>query len=190
MFRLLIVRRLESSKPMRRRLIFILLAIVVVLIAVWFLFFRNPVHIAEMSETRNQDGLRVGSALLGWSSHANSPSERNGYIYMRDEDPHGGNKPLWEFALTTKHRLSEVTRDDLRCEFYGMDDPRGTNIFGAAWTDGAAILVPEGQVFFARLVKDRSTIYVIYLAKQGGPGSGRGTMQIKYRVFRGQPSNN
>jgi hypothetical protein len=174
---------------MNKRFIFILLATIIVVVAVW-LFFRNPVHTAEMSETAvpNQYGLKVGPALLGWSSHANSPSERNGYIYMRDEEPSGGNKQLWEFALTTKLRLSEVTRDDLRCEFYGMNDPHGTNVFGAAWT-GAAILVPEGQVFFARLVADRSAIYVIRLAKQGGPKSGQGTMRIEYRVFTGQPSN-
>jgi hypothetical protein len=172
---------------MKKRFIFILLATIIVVVVVWLLF-RNPVHIAQMSETvvPNQYGLKVGSALLGWSSHANSPSERNGYIYMRNQEPSGGNKPLWEFALTTKRRLSEVTRDDLRCEFYGMDDPRGTNIFGAAW-DSATILVPEGQVFFARLVVDRSVIYVIHLAKQEGLESGKGTMQIEYRVFTGEP---
>jgi hypothetical protein len=105
---------------------------------------------------------------------------------MRDVQPAGGNKPLWEFALTSKSHLSEVTRDDLRCEFYSMDDPRGTNVFGVAWY-GSSILVPEGQVFFARLISDRSVVYVVRLAKQGGaPDSA--TMQIEYCIFTKQPS--
>jgi hypothetical protein len=132
-------------------------------------------------------GLRVGPSLLGWSSHDNSFTNRNGYIYMRDERPTGGNRPLWEFALSAKHRLSEVTRDDLRCEFYGMDDPRGAEVFGGAWEDGAAIFVPEGQIFFARLVADRSVIYIIRLAKQGGAQSGRGAMRIEYTTATNQP---
>jgi hypothetical protein len=52
-------------------------------------------------------GLQVGPSVLGWSSHENSPSKRDGYIYMRNPLPGGGNAPLWEFALGTKHRLSE-----------------------------------------------------------------------------------
>jgi hypothetical protein len=176
---------------MKKRFIFIPLAIVILLVVVWFFFFRIPVHVAEMSETviPHQFGLQVGSSVLGWSSHANNSTQRNGYIYMRDERPDGGNKPLWEFAMTTKRRLSDVTQDDLRCPFYGMDDPRGPNVFGDAWEDGTTILVPEGQVFFARLVADRSVIYVIRLTKQGGSGSSRGTMRIEYRAFTGQPSN-
>ena len=192
MAQFLVVRRLEHSMRMKKRYIFIPLAIVLILVVLWFLFFRIHVYTATMSETAkpNQYGLEVGPSLLGWSSHANDSRERNGYIYMRDERPEGGNKPLWEFALTTKHRLSEVTPQDLRCPFYGMDDPRGPSVFGDAWTpDGSAILVPEGQIVFARLVADRSVIYVIRLAKQGGSGSGRATMQIEYRVFTGQPSN-
>jgi hypothetical protein len=133
-------------------------------------------------------GLEVGPAVLGWGSHANSPSERNGYIYMRNPLPSGGNQPLWEFALTPKRRLSEVTREDLRCEYYGMDDPRGTNVFGAAWS-GAAILVPEGQVFLGRLVTNRSVIYIIRLGRQRGPASSRGAIRIEYVVATTQPAD-
>ena len=179
------VRRLEHSTPMKKRFIFIPLAIVILLVAVWFFFFRIPIHIAEMSEVvvPHQYGLQVGPSMLGWSSHANDSAKRDGYIYMRDEQPDGGNKPLWEFALTTKRQLSDVTQDDLHCQFYGMDDPRGPNVFGDAWADGSAILVPEGQVFFARLAANHSVVYVIRLAKQGGMESGKGTMQIEYRVY-------
>ncbi len=137
----------------------------------------------------NRDyGLHVGPSLLGWSSHAASSKERNGYIYMRDQRPSGGNRPLWEFALSPKRRLSDVTEDDLRGEFYGMGDPRATNVFGAAW-ERAAILVPEGQIVLARLAADRSTVYVIRLAKQGGTQSGRGTMRVEYVVATHQPPN-
>src|SRR6185369_15487916 len=120
---------------MNKRYIYILLAAIIVVVVAW-LFLRKPVHIAQMSETavQSQYGLKVGPALLGWSSHANSPSERNGYIYMRNVTPSGGNKPLWECSLSPKHRLPDVTRDDLRGEFYGMNDPRGASVFGNAWT--------------------------------------------------------
>jgi hypothetical protein len=174
---------------MKKRFICVLLAIATLLVVVWFIFFRIPIHVAKMVEmaTPLQYGLQVGPSVLGWSSHDNE--HHNGYIYMRDERPEGGNKPLWEFALTAKRRLSAVTQDDLRCQFYGMGDPRGAKVFGDAWTDGSSILVPEGQIFFARLVSDRSAIYVIRLAKQGGPVSGPATMRIEYRIFTGQPSN-
>jgi hypothetical protein len=144
----------------------------------------KSLHTAEMSETATppEHGLKIGSSMLGWSSHKQKPPKRDGYIYMRDQRPDGGNKPLWEFALTTKARLVEVTRDDLRCEFYGMNDPRGPNVFGSAW-EGTAILVPEGQVFFARLVADRSVIYAIYLAEQKDSEGGRGAVRVEYNIF-------
>ena len=145
---------------------------------------RKSLHTAEMSETATppEHGLKIGPSMLGWSSHKQNPPKRDGYIYMRDQQPDGGNKPLWEFALTTKARLIEVTRDDLRCEFYGMNDPRGPNVFGSAW-EGTAILVPEGQVFFARLVADRSVIYAIYLAEQKDSEGGRGAVRVEYNIF-------
>lgn len=176
---------------MKKPIIFVAATALILIVAAWFFFFRAPVRIAEMSEsaTPPQDGLAVGPSILGWSSHAYSSTEHSGYIYMRDPRPEGGNKALWEFALTTKRRLSQVTRDDLRCQFYGMNDSRGPDVFGQAWTtDGAAILVPEGQIFFARLLADRSTVYVIRLARQGGPG-GHGTMQIEYRTVTGESAS-
>jgi hypothetical protein len=32
------------------------------------------------------------------------------------------NSPPWEFALSSRRHLREVTREDLRCEFYGIDE--------------------------------------------------------------------
>ncbi len=153
-------------------------AVALLLVTAWFLFFYNPIHTSKMSESKpNQDGFQVGSKTLGWSSHG----DRNGFIYMRDAEPSGNNQPLWEFALTPKRHFFEISRSDLKCEFFGMNDPRGSQVFGTAW-DGAAILVPEGQIFFARLTANPSTVYVIKLAKQTGH-AGRCTMQIEYRVY-------
>ncbi len=165
----------------------ILLAAGTTTVPVLFFLLHSPIHVAEFSEMtmKHWHGLRVGPSVLGWSSHENDSRRRNGYIYMRDDRPNGGNKPLWEFALTSKRRLAEVTQADLRCQFYRMHDPRGPSVFGHAW-EGSAILVPEGQVFFGRLVRDRSVIYAIRLAKQGGPSSGHGTMRIEYKVFPGR----
>jgi hypothetical protein len=128
-------------------------------------------------------GLPVGPALLGWSIHRNSPPLRDGWIYFRDVAPWkpGGNPALWEIALSGKRRLADVSGGDLlNCDFYGQGDPRGSNTFGTNW-DGRAIIVPEGQILFARLVTNRPVIYVIHLAKQGGPPS-EGSMEIEYVV--------
>jgi hypothetical protein len=131
-----------------------------------------------MSESKpNEYGLQIGPTTLGWSSHG----EREGFIYMRDVQPSGNNQPLWEFALTPKRHFYEISRNDLKCEYYGMNDVRGPQIFGTAW-DGSAILVPEGQMFFARLTSNPSTVYVVKLAKQSGQ-AGRCTMQTEYRVY-------
>ena len=66
----------------------------------------------------------IGGAPLEWSIHRNFPPDRDAYIYMNH--PLLNNTPLWEFALSTRASLRSVTRDDLRCEFYGMGDPRGS----------------------------------------------------------------
>jgi hypothetical protein len=161
-----------------KKIIIACLAMILLLVAAWFLFFRNPIHTSKMSESKpNQYGFQVGSKTLGWSSHG----DRDGYIYMRDVEPSGNNQPLWEFALTPKRHFFEISRSDLKGEFYGMNDPRGSQIFGTAW-NGAALLVPEGQMFFARLTSNPSTVYVIKLAKQTGH-AGRCTLQAEYRVY-------
>ena len=151
---------------------------ILVLVAAWLLFFRNPIHTSKTSESKpNQYGFQVGSKTLGWSSHG----DREGYIYMRDVEPSGNNQPLWEFALTSKRHFFEISHSDLKGEFYGMNDPRGSRIFGTAW-NGATLLVPEGQMFFARLTSNPSTVYVIKIAKQTGH-AGRCTLQVEYRVY-------
>ena len=75
-----------------------------------------------------------------------------------------------------------MTRVDLRCEFYGMGDPRGSHVFGTNW-GGHTILVPEEQVFFARPTTNRSVVCVIQLLKQAG-GPDWGAMRIKYFSVR------
>ena len=155
-----------------------ILAVALLLVTAWVLFFCNTTYTAKMSESKpNQFGFQVGSKTLGWNSHGN----RDGYIYMRDAEPSGNNQPLWEFALTPKRHFYEISRNDLEGEFYGMNDMRGAQVFGAAW-EGAAILVPKGQMFFARLISNPSTVYVVKLAKQTGH-AGRCTIQVEYRVY-------
>ena len=127
----------------------------------------------------------IGGAPLEWSIHHNSPPDRDGYIYMNH--PLLNNTPLWEFAISTRTSLRGVTRDDLRCEFYGMGDPRGSQTFGTNW-GGHTILVPEGQVFFARLMTNRTVVYVIHLLRQSG-SSDWGTMRIQYFPVTNQPPN-
>ena len=118
-----------------------------------------------------QRGMQVGPARLGWSL--------GGHIYMSNPD---SNDPLWEFALSSRKHLREVTPEDLHCEFYGMNDPRGANLFGppysgvfthTAW-EGHAIRVADGQVFFARLVTNRFTIYAVQLGQWSYTTNGNG----------------
>jgi len=130
-------------------------------------------------------GLPIGPAVLGWSMRNNRPPRRDGYIYMVDPRPKAGDAPLWEFALNPKRRLRDVTREELNCEFYGKNDPRGTNAFGTNYT-GRTLIVPEGQVFLARLVTNRAMVYAVRLASQGGSPS-RGTMRAEFVEVKGQP---
>jgi hypothetical protein len=130
-----------------------------------------------------QYGLQIGPALLGWSL--------GGHIYMTAMEPSARNTPRWEFALSARRRLRDVTREDLQCEFYGVNDPRGTNIFGPRYTgvnthtawEGHAIRVPDGQVIMARLITNRSTVYVIQLGRSRGfvsRGASNGRTRVRY----------
>lgn len=130
----------------------------------------------------SQHGLPIGPALLEWSL--------GGHIYMTDPQPPF--EPCWELALSRCAHLAQVKREDLKCDFYGVNDPRGFSVFGpryqgpntrTAWEEHA-IRVPDGQVFFARLVTNRSTVYVIqlgtwrYFTNQNGVPIGR--ISVKY----------
>jgi RNA polymerase sigma factor (sigma-70 family) len=100
-------------------------------------------------------GLQVGPSLLGWSL--------GDWIYMSNPLP--PSEARWEFALSNRKSLKDVTPDDLLCEFYGKDDPRGATVFGPNWATNA-IRVHEGQIFYARLVTNSSTIYIVQLVKR------------------------
>jgi hypothetical protein len=121
--------------------------------------------------------LQIGPAQLEWSL--------GGHIYF--EAPGSAGTAQWEFALSSRKRLGEVSPRDLRCEFHRMNDPRGLNIFGSsyagptirtAWEE-RAIRVPDGQVLFARLATNRSAVYVLqlgrsrYFTNHGGAHCGR-----------------
>jgi hypothetical protein len=112
--------------------------------------------------------LRIGAVPLQWSTGG----VRKGFIYTND--PLLNDTPLWEFALSPSADLMEVHRSDLPSDYFGMNDPRGSNVFGADWS-GHAIRVPEGQVFFARLATNRAVVYLIRLAEQQ-----KGRMRVEY----------
>lgn len=126
--------------------------------------------------------LRIASAPLQWSSGGGA---RKGFIYMNH--PLLNDTPFWEFALSAHMRLAEVRRVDLPSDYYGMNDARGATAFGVNWR-GHALQVPEGQVFFARLVTNRSVVYVVRLAEQGS-GRTKGQMRVEYVAVSNQPVN-
>jgi hypothetical protein len=126
--------------------------------------------------------LRIGSVPLQWSTGGGA---RKGFIYTNH--PLLNDTPLWEFALSAHTRLEDVRSSDLPPNYYGMNDPRGASAVGTNWS-GHAIRVPEGQVFFARLVTNRSVVYVIRLAEQGA-GRTRGRMRVEYVTVTNQPAN-
>ena len=135
---------------------------------------REQLRLPERASP-NRD-FAIGGAPLEWSIHRNVPPARDGYIYMHH--PLSNSTPLWEFALSTQRSLLGVKRADLRCEFYGMGDLRGSQVFGTNW-GGHTILVPEGQIFFARLITNRRVVYVIQLLRQGGTPYW-GSIRIRY----------
>ena len=129
-----------------------------------------------------QFGIQVGPALLGWSSRRSFPPQRDGHIYM-EHPRHGTNKAQWEVALSNRRDLSEVRTTDLKCEFYGKNDPRGSSVFGTNWGGHSLRCIPEGQVFFARLRTNRSVVYAIQIDQQKGSSDGnRGAMRAKYVI--------
>lgn len=141
---------------------------------------RSWLHLQQRFGPKSDYGLQIGPAVLGWSYANNTLTKRDGYIYLRDVRPAGRNAPLWELALSSKRGLRDVTRDDVPTEFYRTGDPRGADAFGSAWR-GETILVPEGQILFARLETDPSVVYIIRLAKQRGlQTEDWATMEIEY----------
>jgi hypothetical protein len=126
--------------------------------------------------------LRIGNAPLQWSTGG---GRNKGYIYMNH--PLLDDTPFLEFALIDRDRLREVCRSDLPSDFYGMNDPRGGSAFGADWK-GHAMRVPDGQVFLARVVTNRSVVYAIQLGEQGLRNS-RGWMQVDYVTIPNPPAN-
>jgi hypothetical protein len=155
---------------------------------------RRSLHLRQRPAPTPK-GMQIGPARLGWSL--------GGHIYMDNPQftPDRPNEPLWEFALSSRARLEDVTREDLRCEFYGMNDPRGTNVFGpryqgvftrTAWEEHA-IRVADGQVFFARLVTNRSTMYAIQLGRwqysTNANGATIGRIRAEYMVVTNPPPN-
>jgi hypothetical protein len=126
------------------------------------------------------DLFMMGSSPLQWSTGG---GVEKGFIYLNH--PLLNDTPLWEFALCEHRQLADVCRDDLKAEFYGMNDSRGSNVFGADW-HGHAIRVPVGQVFLARVVGDASLVYVIRVAKHE-QSNGRTT--IEYVTVTNTPPN-
>ena len=116
--------------------------------------------------------LTIGSVPMEWSSTGN----QRGYIYMNH--PLLNSVPLWELAPSPCQRLADVRAADMLIEFYGMNDPRGSNVFGSNWA-GHALCLPEGQILFARLVTNQSAVYAIHLARQG-TGKSRGRLWVDY----------
>lgn len=157
---------------------------------------RGWLHLPQR-QAPPQYGLQIGPALLGCSL--------GGHIYMDAPEPSAHNAPRWELALSAHSRLEEVTREDLQCEFYGVNDPRGTKVFGPRYSGPApvtrtaweehAIQVPDSQMFFARLVTNRSIVYVIQLGKwqyfTNAAGARNGRIRAQYvRVEEQSPNKN
>lgn len=102
--------------------------------------------------------LTIGPAKLEWSL--------GGYLYFYDSHQ-PSLPPVWEFAPCARKELSEVTSEDLRCDYYGAGNLNGTNVFGKRWGK-RAITVKAGEIVLARLVKSPGMIYPIKVQEQTG----------------------
>jgi RNA polymerase sigma factor (sigma-70 family) len=117
------------------------------------------------STDRWDSGFRVGPSILGWSLGTVVSLDGNWFDYIYMINPLPPSEPRWEFALSRKTELSSITKTDLDCDYYGCNDPRGPQVFGDNWKSNA-IRVATNQIFFARLITNRSTTYVVELAKR------------------------
>jgi len=178
----------------RRKILLVVAALVVLAIVLFFDLQNNsrrtplgPIHKARMAESHPPSGwerveipirqfLRVskpraidlGSANLEWSLANNGTSPKTGWLYL------GG----WEFAPCKCIRLTEVTREDLNCEFYGKHHPGAKNTFGQSWRTNA-LLVSEGQILLVRSTTNTPVVYVVRIAKQEG-GDAWGGVRVQF----------
>lgn len=67
---------------------------------------------------------------------------------------------IWEFARCGRTNLMEVTAEDLNATFVRLGDPLGTATFATDWAT-TAVRVSEGEIVFARRVRQSGPIYVI-----------------------------
>lgn len=116
---------------------------------------RQPLRTARWREivAGGDPYLDIDSSKLEWSCRTTD----SGYLYF--------NEPLtntWEFAQCKRRELSEVTQEDVSCDFYGARHPMGSTVFGENWRTNA-LVVYDGEFVLARLVKNPTVVYELKL---------------------------
>jgi hypothetical protein len=114
---------------------------------------------------RLRERLDIGGYKMEWSMAGNT----TGYLYFDQ---------IWEFAPFSKPNLDDVTLDDFQTVFASEGESEQIRSF-FQWPypnqePKRAINVKEGQIVFARLRENPSTVYVIQLLNQVCEGSPSG----------------
>jgi hypothetical protein len=115
--------------------------------------------------------LQIGPNKMEWSMR-NWIIEKSGYLYCWKHDLGFPitNSAFWEFAPCRSSRLRDVTRADLKCDFYTTGSSRGSFAFGNRWrinnVGDAHLLVKPGTVLLARLSQKPSVVYVLSIVRQ------------------------
>jgi len=132
------------------------------------------------SAPRQRTYLRVGSAQLEWS--LNSTGQKTGWVYFNKPE---SNDAIWEFAPCSRTNLHDVVAQDLRVEFIRKGDTRVESLFrprqplGPGSSATTAILVREGDIVLARLIRSPAAVYAVKFTEQGGTQKW-GSIRIDY----------
>lgn len=71
----------------------------------------------------------------------------------------------WEFALSQKSDLTQVSVEDLNAEFARANDPNGPRIFGTNW-NGITLRVRPGQIVLAWLASEPLMFHAIQIIRE------------------------
>jgi hypothetical protein len=118
----------------------------------------QTIHLNELA-VRHDPFLKLGTNRLQWSRNGDG----SGHLYFHTDS----SLPDWEFAPCKRTNLSEITEREIYCDYYGPKHPNGNLAFGTSW-EGETLLVTNGQIVIARLIKKPARIYAVKIEEQKG----------------------
>lgn len=128
-----------------------------------FNFFRRP-----KLPPHDAHFLQIGSEKLLWSP--TDDVKKTGALYFCATD---GLTDVWEFALSKRQKLEEISSEDLIGRFYGRNNSDWRNALSAV--SDRCFRVVQGQVLLARHRGIAGTVFALELTQQD-----RGVLTLNY----------